>query len=194
MLSLYSQFKLLEKLRILLCFSVNYSVQPKSVFIFSHFKPVFNIFQGFQVVSGKDVKGVILPSCSFFEQKAVFLRVNGTARFSEKIQSRLGLAVEDEAVLFAIARLFNNADKLMPINSFKVPLAESTKNTLRFMSSGKAKINLFFSKKQNEVFKTNAYFINKSLVLSFVTDFYKTDSMTLLSKNLAVCAISENTL
>src|SRR5580700_6828968 len=127
MFNLYSQFKLLKELRTLLCFVVNYSVQPKSVLIFSPFKPVFSIFQGFQVVSGKDVTGVVLPSCSFFEQKAVFLRVNGTVRFSEKIQPRLGLALDDEAILFEVASLFNNVGKPMHKN---VGETFSTKNII----------------------------------------------------------------
>ena len=146
MLKIYSQFKLLEELRTSLCFVINYSVQAKSVFIFSHFKPVFNIFQGFQVVSGKDVTGVILPSCSFFEQKAVFLRVNGTIRLSEKIQPGLGLAVEDEAILFAFARLFNNTERFVSKNMSEVLSAKITANILKITSSGKPKTNLFFIK------------------------------------------------
>ena len=177
-----------------MCFVVNYSVQPKSVFIFSHFKPVFNIFQGFQVVSGKDIDGVVLPGCSFFEQKAMFLRVNGTIRFSEKIQPRLGVALEDEAILFVLASLFNNVSMFIPKNLSETFLVKNTKNVFKTMPPAKAKTNLLFTKNKTEVFKASARFINKSLLLSFVTDFYKTDSMALLSKNLAVCAVSENVL
>ena len=194
MLKIYSQFKLFNEFRTLLCFVVNYSVQPKSVFIFSHFKPVFNIFQGFQVVSGKDVTGVILPSCSFLEQKAMFLRVNGTIRFSEKIQPRLGLAMEDGVVLSEFASLFNNTEKFSHKDTRGVLSTKNITNTLAATSVNKSKTNLFFTKGPSEVLKTNTYFINKSLVLPFVTEFYKTDSMTVLSKNLAVCALSENVL
>lgn len=175
-----------------LCFTLLYSVQASRVVIFSHFKPVFNIFLGFQLIKEKNDISVLLPGCSFLEKKSVFIGFDGNFKVSEKVQPTLGLALEDWAVVFSLFKVFVNF-----CNNFKnLPASQkihrvengTKKNNFRGALQKKC---VFFDIKKLAVFNSTKPLFFNSALFSLVTDFYKTDSMSLLSKNLAV---SENSL
>src|ERR1700761_7537103 len=104
---LFVLFNFSDKLKGFSCFVVTYSLQAKDVFIFSPFKPVLSLFQGFQLAVDPSFIGAVLPSCSFMEQKARFLRFNGTIKFSEKILTPVGLARESEVILYWFSEVLN---------------------------------------------------------------------------------------
>jgi hypothetical protein len=188
----FKKFKRSLLLQQSLCFTLLYSVQASRVVIFSHFKPVFNIFLGFQLIKEKNDISVLLPGCSFLEKKSVFIGFDGNFKVSEKVQPTLGLALEDWAVVFSLFKVFVNF-----CNNFKNPLASqkaylvkngTKKNNFRGALQKKC---VFFDIKKLTVFNSTKPLFFNSALFSLVTDFYKTDSMSLLSKNLAV---SENSL
>src|ERR1700733_7049189 len=173
-----------------LCFTLLYSVQASRVVIFSHFKPVFNIFLGFQLIKEKNDISILLPGCSFLEKKSVFIGFDGNFKVSEKVQPTLGLAVEDWAVVSSLFKVFANS-----VGNFKKPqitqksyLIKNETKKNNFRSTVQKKFAFFAIKKPLVFYSTKPLFYSSAL-FSLVTDFYKTDSMSLLSKNLA---ISEN--
>ena len=162
-----------------LFFSINYSIQASSVLIFSHFKPVFSIFQGFQLISGGGFMDILLPGCSFIEKKSVFLGFKGSLKVSEKTQPLLGQAREDWRILNSIFLLIVNGAKF---NSKIFRTSSETSGIFNFKKN-----NSIFFKNTAGFFNSNHKFFYKSVLLPAISDFYRTDSVSILSKNLALC-------
>lgn len=143
----------------------------------------FSVFQGFQSASELTNFDFILPGCAFTEKSIVHMDMFGKLHFQPKIFTPLSLAKHDSFIINQFSSLYFSVFQTF---SYKLPTPTTFQNTLNENNLFKG-FSTFFNPLAVNLFGTHLIFF-KSPFLSLFTNFFSSEPITILSKQLAICS------